>query len=166
MSKYTPHLIVSVEYLWWGVSIGGEHYTMDMVGTTIDGEWKKIELDHELSTKEIIHLNKKEKSYGAGYEKGDRSTRFETPEQGYAVAMSEYKKHFPDAVVLRTGSSAVCDPKRVLDAPEWFKTATNKLAQKFIDIDGYEGDDAEADKIYRKYTKLTDKLIEEYENGK
>lgn len=150
--------IVTLEVLYWGMSIGGEHYSGRIKGYR-DGKYTPMDVTCKLSAKQAKELNKKDESRGYSMHRpGDESKRFwdEVTLERHAVAI--YKKAFPDAIALNVGGWSTCNAQRVLDGPEWFMKATNAIWQSDVKCGGYEGNTKKAESNYRKYQKLVQKL--------
>jgi len=141
----------------WAASLNGEHYTGKIVGDDINGKYQRYEVQHALSAKEALSLNKKDEGrgmFGNMYKPGDMSDKFWTEQQLYRAAIRVYRQYFPDAIALITGSFCIADPQYVLDGPLVFKKKTNKLRDELLAIGGYEGNDDRANEIFNEYRKL------------
>ncbi|MCK9615910.1 MAG: hypothetical protein M0R48_10570, partial [Candidatus Omnitrophica bacterium] len=92
--------------------------------------------------------------YGAG----DITDRFESKTELRNLAITEYKKWFPDADVLICGLSCVVDPQECLDGPNWFKDESNRLWKAFQQVGGYEGNEKACDGFFLEYQKILKKL--------
>lgn len=152
-------LITTLEVLYWGVALGGEHYTGTLKGYT-DMGFKSYKVEHKLSQKEATYLNKKDctNSRFFVYRKGQLSDRFETLDQLEREAVKIYKKEFPFSIVLvlKRGSVSVCSPEKILDGPEPFKTDVNDMVDLL--------DDAYKSLPNKEYEKLSDKFNNLCEN--
>lgn len=120
-------LIVCLNTLNWGASIGGEHITGDLCGE-VDGKYKSIELLHPLTRKEVLYLNKKDGV--GGYKVGTLSKRFEDEAHIKGFAIKVWKEHFPKGEILLHGSSLL-NPEEILVAPnESLKAQANEIWTK------------------------------------
>lgn len=100
---------------WIGTSMGAQHYYGKLVSRS-NGEYESVSLKRSLTTKEARNLSK---AHDWTYEKGHLSDCMVTKDIVRNVAISEWKKHFPKAEVLREGNPAyVDDPHSVLDRTE------------------------------------------------
>lgn len=79
--------IVEIELLCWAVSMGGEHYTVDLRC----GEHKVNDLEYVMTRKQARMFNDKDGTYGYGkfgrYTQGDKSTRFWTRKEARKEAV-------------------------------------------------------------------------------
>jgi hypothetical protein len=139
----SDRFLVYVDITCWSYSLGGEHFSARLVWTDADGKYYSIELEHPLSSKEALALNKKDGSRGMSllHRPGEMSYRFFSKEQLCSYAIKHYKEYSPDAIALVKGSSAVADPQCILDGPKAFKDAVNKLWLEHERIGGYEGNE-------------------------
>ncbi len=131
--------IAKLDILWWGVSIGGEHYSARLQWYDTTGKYSSIELQHPLSTKEAIYLNKKAGTTGwSRYKKGDPSGKFETRKQLYAYAKRHYKQLAVGTQILVEGGGRL--PDYIVDGPadrNSLKNTLNKLIKLFWKRGGY-----------------------------
>ena len=148
-----------LELLDWSASIGGEHITASLKGYR-DGKYHDEELQHTLTQAEAARLNLKDRASGARYRKGERTQRFETREAAIAEARRVWKQVFPEAKALLVGSFARADAQECLEGPYWFKRGCNGKWRRFEKIGGYEGNEAEAERLYCRYQKLYKRLCE------
>lgn len=145
-------LIVCLEVLDWGVSIGGEHLTGSLKGYC-NGDLKHVKVEHPLSSSEVVYLNKKERCSSLGRHKvGESSARFETEAELIKAARKIWKIEYPKSRALIKGSLAIADPQQVLSADREFKMTVNRMWKAMKAVGGYDGDEAECDKIYHDYT--------------
>jgi hypothetical protein len=144
-------LIVCLEILDWGVSVGGEHLTGTLKGYC-NGELKHVKIKHPLSSSEAMHLNKKEEcSFLCRHKVGESSARFETEAELIKAARKIWKMEYPKARALIKGSLATADPQQVLSADREFKMTVNRMWKAMKAVGGYDGDEAECDRIYHTY---------------
>lgn len=129
---------VGLSVINWAFSLGGEHFSGKLSGY-VNGEYHTHQLEHPLTTKEALALNKKDEISHrfSRYKKGMLSDRFNTRAELERVAIKEYKRVYPDAVAL-FGSFGVAGAMRCLDGPKAFKKRMNELYAERKKIGGYE----------------------------
>ena len=155
--------IVTLRITWWGVSLGGTHFTGEIRGADgIEPHGKSFEIQRPMTGKEAKALNKKDETRGGGFrwKPGTVSGRFDTEEQLIAVARKQWRGAFPQAEVLQRGDHAVGDPQEVLEGPSWFKERANLLHRVRNMGGGYEGNEALATACFRAYRVIV-KLLNE-----
>jgi hypothetical protein len=140
-----------------GRSFGAIHYYGCLSGHC--PEYKKVRLERKLSAREAAELNKVHdwRLYREGY----LYEGFDTKDEIMHLALSDYKKHFPDADILIMGSSAIADPQPVLDGPPDFKDMVNAWVDEADRIGGYEGNETVMHHLSDTYWKYMQRYLEE-----
>lgn len=134
---------------------GGGHWYGELVPTHSPEGHDFHELTRVLSAKDVEELNKAEIHVGSDYwyRPGQTTNRFFSEEHLTALAVAEYKKVYPDAVLLMLGSRSTADPQLVLDGPEDVKEKINAWYQQAEDVGWYKrkGDNTAMRKISDEY---------------
>jgi len=131
-----------------GISPGAIHYY-----GSLNSRSKTIELKYILTDKTAELLSKKDYCYKAGM----KTERFSSEKDIRRVARREWKKNFPDSIVLLEGSSSCVDPQKCLNGSKELKGEINRLWRMGEKIGGYEGDEKEMTKISDEYMNLLKK---------
>ena len=91
--------IAYLDLLWWGTSIGGEHYYATL--RLKDKGYTSIKLEQKLSKEMADYLNNKEGSPDfALYNEGELTERFNSPKEAVKAALKECKKIKYDIGIL------------------------------------------------------------------
>lgn len=135
---------------WIGVSLGAMHFYGELVGY-IDDEYTKVELKRKLTSAAVKELHE----YGwSSVRAGDLFHGFDTRDDIRDEALATWQEHFPAALVLLEGRSAIGNPQKVLAGPEDFKTRVNQWYEEDKDLGGYEGEQEDrVDAIFYEYQK-------------
>lgn len=125
---------------------------------------EKVEVAHELSTREAALMNKSDgKDIDGGFiwSPGDRISRYRSKEDAIKVAKETWREIAPEAKVLIEGESYIAEPQPILDGlPVEIMDELNALFNKCESLGWYdEGNDAEVEKIYEKWkAKIKEEL--------
>lgn len=114
---------------------------------------KRIELKQKVTEKNVLSLSMRDFKY----EIGTMTERFECEEDVRVIARRQWRKFFPDAVLLLEGSAACGDPQRCLVGPVDLKKEINRLKKAGEKVGGYEGDEKGMTKISDEYMNLLKK---------
>ena len=128
-----------------GYCVGASHYY-----GALHSRDKRIELGFILTKKTAPLVSHKDYQYKAG----QRSIRFISEKDIRRVARREWKKNFPDSILLLEGTPACGDPQRCLEGPKELKKEINRLKNTAEKIGWYEGDDEGMTKISDEYMNL------------
>lgn len=128
------------------------HYFGELCWRDERGKSVRFELEHPISTKEAIVLNKSDR--GPAWKKGDNSNRFDSEKSILKFAMTEFEKRSKSGDILCRGTPALAGPHEVLAGPSRFVREGNKLRKKAEKIDFYEKEPEVMEKIYQQYVKL------------
>ena len=124
---------------------------------------KDVELLRKMTSKDVIHLSKKDNFVGEyRYKVGKKTNRFNSYEDLIDFAKDVWLKHFPKAKLLVKGSSSTCDPQLVLVGPDKYKDEVNKLYK--IKNDNYTKygnfkDESVYDMVLEKFDELNLKFF-------
>lgn len=145
---------------WRGVSIGAVHYYGKI--RCYPSEVPDLDIERVL-TKDAAFKLTKQKNAGRNpercwfdYSEGDKSNEFDSKDEIREIALRVWKEHFPDAVMLQEGRSAVADPQRVLAADDpKLMIKFNKMWERAEEIGYYDGGhEEEMCKISNKYWSI------------
>ena len=118
---------------WVGIGIGASHSYGELVF-----HGKSVRLTRKLTAKQAKEINDNDSFDFPTCRAGQEYSGFDSEEELIKLAVSTYKLHFPEATVLIHGSSSCADPQEILDGPEYFKNAINKLYNRAESIGWYE----------------------------
>lgn len=133
-----------------GISPGASHYYGSLHYYNNKGEYKDIKLKHRLTAEEAKLLSGQDFTY----EKGEWSERFNSEDEIRELALKEWKKRFPDSVILLEGSSSCASVQHCLGGPRELKAKINVLFKEAEKIDWYEKDEDLMTKIDDDYMNL------------
>lgn len=139
-------------------SIGAEHYYGKLVW--YEGrERHEQHVEHAMTQREAIYLNKKDTSRGSGmYKPGDMTRRFDTPADVIAAALQCWsflvKTVKPRLLVL--GSNCAIEPKIPLAGEVRLMAQAASLAERALDCRGCRNmDDPEYDRLTELWDEFT-----------
>jgi len=143
---------------WIGTSaIGAKHYYGRIIfndGTNKDDHSIERTID---SDKEATELNRDDS--GAGYKKGDATTRFDDLESLREKARQLWRSLYPDAVALLESDSCSLDPSLMLDGPPELMAELNAIVARCEANDWWEGDEKVMEALSNSWNQLIeDKL--------
>ena len=121
-------------------------------GTLRDEGKTRVDLTYKLSARQAAHFSQRD-GFGYTWNRGMRSSRFESEDALRDVAIREYKTHFPQATILVEGNRATAGPRYPLDGPPKFLTDALKLWNEAERI-GWWDNDAKMDKLWRDWQSL------------
>jgi hypothetical protein len=137
-------------------SIGAEHYYGKIIFT--DKSIERFDLQHPLTQKEAIHLNKKDGDIKIfhRYKRGELSDRFETENDVINYGIKLFKEKYSDYILILGNNCARSAVPLIYWPNKLNKLAVkiNKLADKWEKIGGYEGNDKLAGKIDNEWNNL------------
>lgn len=127
-------------------------------------EQERTTLLKVLSDSDARNLNRYDRF--CTYEEGVKSNRFNDREEAERLAIKVWKEHYPDAVVLVRGSSAVVDPRYVLDGPPSITRKLNAIYCKCKELGWWDGGHySEVDGLMGEWYDILSKYIEGVNNG-
>jgi len=148
---------------WTGISVGAVHWYARLI---IDQPYENIEILHPLSEKEIRKLNIEE-GY-TSHTKGDLTHKFDTEAEALAFGKQTFKSKYTG--VLFRGDAACRSPWiKAIVYPTAFSSLIermNKIADKFIALNGYEGShQTVVERLDHKWGKLYETLRQRCKNA-
>jgi len=144
--------VVTLEITSWVGSIGAIHYYGKLC---CSGD--KISVSKKLTTKEAKELNRCD-MFKSSYLPSS-TDRLKSPNEIRKLAKKQWKRFFPEAVVLLEGMYACCDPQIVLVAPREAKECLNDLYDETERIGGWDGDEKAMKKICKQWDVEMEKLV-------
>ncbi len=135
-----------------GFASDASHYYAELIFHDEKGKYTRVELEHPISTKEAISLNKSDQ--GPKWKKGDMSQRFDSEKSAIDFAIGEFERLSKPGDVLLRGNSACADPQEVLSGPGAFKARGNYLWKQAKKIDFYENHPKKMEAIYQHWVGL------------
>lgn len=142
---------------WTGISIGAIHWYGKIVIDGTGNDYISIELKRVLSMKEAQLLNKTDKH--CSYREGELTHKFDTEQEVLDFALHYFKSNYK-GVLFRGDSSCRSAWQRLIywpDIREFNRLAIqmNKLSDKFIALNGYEGNEqAKVAQLDKKWFSL------------
>lgn len=147
---------------WQGISIGAVHWYAKLY-YEVDNKLETVEITRKMPAKEARERSKQAKEEGYRstlYRAGEETEGFNTEQEAIQAGIDYFKKHFDG--VLYLGEYASCSAwKRVIYWKEPHAALVkemNEISDKFIAVDGYEGDEKEAEKLDKQWYKRFDML--------
>lgn len=125
---------------------------------------EKVEVAHELSTREAALMNKSDGKDFEGdfiWSPGDTVSRYRSKEDAIKVAKETWREIAPEAKVLIEGESYVAEPQPILGGlPVEIMDELNTLYQQCESLGWYdEGNDAEVEMIYKTWIARLEEVI-------
>lgn len=143
-----------LDLLWWGASVGGEHYYAHLCFDDKDGKYNRIELTHRMSQKMADYLNKKDRTGSFCYEKGEKTQRFETVSQAVKAAVKKCKEVFPDVELILDGGCSG-SVREALWGDKKIVSRINQLYEEAMKLNYYSGkDDNRMEQIDDEFTNI------------
>ena len=145
---------------WSGISAGAQHYYGSLHGG-VDEEYRSVRVCRRLSAESARKLNaQRDRGDDApGFAAGMTTECFDSEAHVRITARRQWRKLFPNAVVLLEGQSAVCDPQRCIAGPPAVRRAINAFVAEAEKVGWYEGDEKAMGAItdrYMAYVKAFD----------
>jgi hypothetical protein len=139
----------------WAASAGGEHYTGAIKLDKGNG-MATHEVEHPLTAKEALYLNKKDRTSYCHHRPGELSPRYKTEEQlcrhAVKLFLSKYKGILIKGFYGRASATPIICCSRGLEKK---MERLNELAMEWEHIGGYdEGYDDQASKIDDEWNKI------------
>lgn len=141
-----------------GSGVGAVHYYGRLEhlqgGDSVDVTYKLTQIEADRFNKGWLSKAMRE-SPDAGYQKGEKVSRFFSAEDVIRAARVQFKIRFPKATVLVLGRAAYYDPQKILVGPREFKTKINILVREYDKLDWDTDSDRPAiRKLEKKWQKL------------
>lgn len=141
-------MIVVLEYLWWGVSIGGRHYTGE-----IRYQGQKVELMRRMSLREAKEYGEREERAWLRLQR--ETNKFDTLAQLERAAVKWCKANVPDPWLLQEYSD--CNPERPIAATGFYRERLprlRKVAKLWSKVPNSEREGPTWDRFYRMFYHL------------
>ena len=126
-----------LDHLWWGVSIGGRHYTGTVI-TEISGERKRVELERKLSLREAKEIGETEGRMWI-HRISRVTNKFDTMKQLDRHALKWCAANLPRPWVLMENDH--WNPNRIVGASDWdgkYIAKLNKIAASWDKVPNWQ----------------------------
>lgn len=114
--------IATINIIWWGISLGGKHYSGDVNYYDDHNNYIKFPVERSISAKEARLKNKYD---GVNvYSPGDRTERFDSEEELIAAAWDEVSKKLGRCILLKNSYGGI---GKIVGCPDEVKYLVNIL---------------------------------------
>ena len=154
-SNKPDYVLAGLDTLWWGISIGGRHYT-GKIKYNLGNEYKIVEIERKLSRKEAKQYSNEEERYWLKWSL--ETCKFEKLEDLERRATQYCKENFADNWLLVDNDWH--NPNRVIAANGIYLNivpALNELYEYYRKLSNIQIED-NWDKIYGRFNEIMSRI--------